>query len=77
MRCRGPHRGRVMASRTSVRLLLDTPFAVVLYEGPDHRAIFSNVKHDEMTSGRVVIGEPLAVSLPELGGQPVLQSGVT
>jgi len=63
-----------VATDFSARFLLDMPFAVVLYEGAEHRAAFSNLKHDEMTSGRVLIGKALVESIPELAGQPVVQA---
>ena len=56
------------------RLLEGAPFAVVAYEGPDHRAVLSNPKHDEMTDGRIVIGRPLLEAIPELAGEPVMQA---
>ncbi|HEY5948458.1 MAG TPA: ATP-binding protein, partial [Kofleriaceae bacterium] len=55
-----------------LHLLEKAPFAVVAYEGPDHRAVLSNPAHDELTGGRIVIGKPLLESLPELAGQPVV-----
>ena len=56
------------------RLLRDAPFAVVVYEGPDHVTVLSNPRHEEMTGGRIVLGRPLLESLPELAGQPVIQA---
>ncbi len=56
------------------RLLEGAPFAVAAYEGPNHLALISNPKHDEMTGGRIVIGRPLTESIPELAGQPVVLS---
>jgi PAS domain S-box-containing protein len=54
------------------RMLTNIPFSVVVYEGPEHRAVFSNGPHDEMTAGRIRLGVPLLQSLPELAGQPVI-----
>ena len=54
------------------RVLTAVPFGVVMYEGPEHRAVFSNAAHDEMTGGRIRLGVPLLQSLPELAGQPVM-----
>ncbi len=54
-------------------MLRSTPFAVVIYEGPQHVATFSNLKHDEMVGGRVILGQPLLASLPELAGQSAIQ----
>jgi len=50
------------------QLLAVAPFAIVLYDGPDHVAKFANPKHAELTEGRVVFGKPLLESIPELAG---------
>ena len=55
------------------RLLEDAPFAIGAYEGKNHTAVLSNLKHEEMTWGRIVIGKPLLESMPELAGQAVVQ----
>lgn len=64
-------RGEGLAASAWSALLLDAPFAVVMYEGPQHRVVFSNRRHDELTMGRVVVGKTLAEALPELVGQPL------
>jgi PAS domain S-box-containing protein len=71
---RSRKRALPVATDIGERLLRDTPFAVVLYDGAEHRATFSNRKHDEMTAGRVLIGKALVESIPELAGQPVVQA---
>ena len=59
--------------RTKLHALLQgAPFAVVVYDGPQHVASYSNPAHDEMTAGRIVIGKPLLESLPELAGTQVM-----
>ncbi|MDQ3365363.1 MAG: PAS domain S-box protein [Myxococcota bacterium] len=65
-------RAREVERTRLLHLLAQAPFAVVVYEGADHRAALSNPKHDEMVSGRVRIGMPLVESMPELAGQPVI-----
>jgi PAS domain S-box-containing protein len=67
--------GRLELDMTQLqRLLAEMPFSVVVYTGPDHRAVFSNAVHDEMTSGRLRLGVPLLESLPELAGQRVFEA---
>jgi PAS domain S-box-containing protein len=55
------------------RLLEGAPFAVVVYEGPEHVVRYSNPKHDEMTGERVAVGKPLVECLPELAGHDVVR----
>ena len=55
------------------RLLEGAPSAIGAYEGKNHTAVLSNLKHEEMTWGRVVIGKSLLECMPELAGQAVVQ----
>jgi signal transduction histidine kinase len=69
-----PARGEGVAATAWSALLQEAPFAVVMYEGPEHRVIFSNRRHDELTMGRMRVGQTLAALLPELVGQPLAQT---
>ncbi len=56
------------------RMLMAAPFAVVIYDGPDHVVAFSNEHHEQMTSRRMKIGVPMLESMPELAGQSVIHT---
>jgi PAS domain S-box-containing protein len=60
----------IEAERRKLDSLLDhAPFAVALFEGPDHRLVYSNHTNDEI-AGRRFVGERLLDVFPEVAGQP-------
>lgn len=67
-------RRQVEAERTKLRRLVEgAPFAVVVYEGPDHVVRVQNEVHDRLTAGRLRVGAPLSECLPELVGSETMR----
>ena len=55
------------------RFLMNAPFAIVWFDGPEHRVVLSNPQHQALLGGRDITGMKLVEALPELKDQEVLQ----
>jgi PAS domain S-box-containing protein len=49
-------------------LFHDAPFAVAVFEGPEHVCVAMNAANERLIGGRDVIGKPIRVAFPQLAG---------
>lgn len=54
-------------------LLKDAPVMISVYEGPEHRFVYSNATNDQAVGHRPLIGLPLREAMPDLTGQGIYE----
>ena len=74
LRTRARFERQVEAERAKLHaLIMQTPVAVALFEGPDHRCALCNAAYRRLVGSRPCEGLPLLEAIPELRGQPLAE----
>ena len=55
------------------QILRQVPVAIATLSGPEHRFSFANARYQYLVGNRVVLGQPVAVALPEVVEQGVIE----
>ncbi|CUH39557.1 Blue-light-activated histidine kinase 1 [Jannaschia seosinensis] len=64
----------VAESEARMKRMFDaSPVFIAIFEGPEHRYVYSNPLNDRIVGGRNLIGLPLLEAMPELEGQQVIE----
>lgn len=55
------------------RLFDQAPAIISIFEGPEHRYIYTNPLHDKAVGKSDLVGKPLREAMPELAGQGIIE----